>query len=243
MTMTSLRNRWTIAIFSAAAVNLGWLATPQSVSAMTFERLSFGGMGRLETQGTAIGSLAKIDFAELVNQSMTYGTPGGSAFGVEFVGGANTTTDIVVQDIDELEKTVTNPAAGPSQEVNRWERDWGAASIFQWLTGDDWTFTLNRMVLRESNHNGSVLPQDRDLTADVFGYFTFSDNTVLPNTNPGNALTAQADFVLSLDGDSYSANLSTIPTPAMLPGLFAMGLGAWRKSKLRRDSDSELGVK
>lgn len=231
--MTQLLNRLAMGACGALAVTVGVLMTVSEAQAMTFDRLTFTGVGRLENADGALNSVANVDFANLNTGSAIYGPTAGSAFGLEVTSTGQTLTPLIMQDIRDLVKVATNPTAAPTEERDRWERDFGPNSTFDWISGDDWTFRLTKFVLRRSNHNASASVGNTDIVGDISGYFRFDDGTELPLAPEGNAITSQASFVLS-SGASYSGDLSAVPTPAILPGVMAIGGSVWRKRKSRR---------
>lgn len=72
----------------------------------------------------------------------------------------------------------------------------------------------------------------------VSSAFRFSNTLVFPGTIPGslptgvNSSTQNSDSNLGYFGPNFQAEeVVAVPTPALLPGLIGLGLGAWRKRK------------
>lgn len=92
----------------------------------------------------------------------------------------------------------------------------------------DLLFDLLSATVLVGNKNGNFRPVDVDL----FGNFTNSEGSILGQ----GLLTAQLRWTNTSERRSYSISAEAVPTPALLPGLMAMGAAALRK---RREAEEE----
>jgi len=105
--------------------------------------------------------------------------------------------------------------------------------VVDFITGlnNNITFTLTAFNLTRQ--------KDTNFSAGIDGFFTappkFSNVPIIENTN----FTVFGKTLMKPQGSLYGAELTSIPTPALLPGLIGMGLAAWRKRKGESVEQSE----
>ncbi|MBD2112375.1 MULTISPECIES: PTPA-CTERM sorting domain-containing protein [Cyanophyceae] len=195
------------AAFSAVAV----LEAPVQAASITNQTLSFTGSARLETPD-AVTSL--LNFSSYDNT--TAGTVTLADASADVFGAAGSSFSL-----GDLSLTKTN--------ATTWELTPGSTN--SWLTGlaDGIGFTLEQFILEQVSVTAgpATIPL---YVAFVSGFFT-------PSGLAGSgALTAQGSLVFN-SGSSFSADITAVPTPALLPGL--VGLGAMALRKRSQDSFEE----
>lgn len=185
--------------FSTVAV----LEAPVQAASIAGQTLSFVGSARLETPDATTSLLNFSSFSNTTAGTVTIADASANVFGAA---GSSFS-------IGDLALTKTN--------ATTWELTSGPAN--NWLTGlaDGVGFTLEQFVLEQVSVN--VGPANIPLyVAFVSGFFT-------PSGLGGNgALTAQGGLVFE-SGSSFSADITAVPTPALLPGLIGLGVAALRK--------------
>lgn len=186
---------------AAAFSAVAVLEAPVQAATIEGKTLSFGGSARLVD--SSIGGIATLDFAE--NPS-GFGTPGGTAsnFSTSTAAFGPFFSTFSISDLD-LEKT----------SANTWVLSGGPVS---WLTGlsSGIGFTLEAFDLAQNTSSGTF-------EAAISGFFTPS------SLNGSGDLTSQAGLLTFDVGSAFSADITAIPTPALLPGLVGLGVAAFRK--------------
>ena len=117
-------------------------------------------------------------------------------------------------------------------------------TVVDFITGlnNNIKFTLTGFNLAKDAVNGGF-------AAGFEGFFTAPPKFANVPIFPGNNFTSQTSLTnlkftnnvldTTKSGSTYSADLTSIPTPALLPGLVGMGLAAWRKRKGESVEQSE----
>lgn len=187
------------------------LDNPAQAASLTDQTLSFGGSARLETANAATSLLNFSSFEDTTFGTATIASASAAVFGA--AGTPFTVGDLI------LTKT----------GATTWELTSGP--VINWLAGldDGIGFTLQQFVLERVSV--TVGPTSIPLfVASISGLFT-------PSGLEGNgALTSQGSLVFG-EGSSFSAEITAVPTPALLPGLLGLGAMALRK---REQGDSEV---
>jgi hypothetical protein len=185
-------------------------ASASAASISGGDKLNFAGSVRLEdVSDTAAGDIWNLNF-----------NPYNLGFGVGTIQAASSTGAF-------------NPVVAGSSEVrisdlrlvkgvgNSWTAQIDASvNPFLTLAFGDILYNLTSFALNE------VTPDT--LEATIVGSF-FSSGTVT-NTFKS-TFTTQLSQINTQTGTSFSAQIVAIPTPALLPGLVAMGIGVIRKKK------------
>lgn len=186
------------------------VSAPAQAASIAGQTLSFTGSVRLETPGADTSLLNFSSFGDTNFGTATVADASADVFGL---GGATFgVTDLML----------TNTSA------TTWELATGP--VTNWLSGlsNGLGFTLEQFVLE--NVNVSAGPATVPLyVAFVSGFFTPS------GLDGSGSLTSQGRLVLG-SGSSFSADITAVPTPALLPGLLGLGAMALRK---RGQGDSE----
>lgn len=196
-----------VAAFSAVAV----LEDPAQAASIANQTLSFSGSARLETPDAVTSLLNFSSFSNTTAGTVTVADASADVFGAA---GSSFS-------IGDLALTKTN--------ATTWELTSGPTT--NWLTGltDGIGFTLEQFILEQVAVTAG--PANIPLyVAYVSGFFTPS------GLGGSGALTAQGSLVLD-SGSSFSADITAVPTPALLPGL--VGLGAMALRKREQDSVQE----
>ncbi len=109
-------------------------------------------------------------------------------------------------------------------------------TVVDFITGlnNNIKFTLTGFNLAKNTMNGGF-------AAGIEGFFTAPPKFANVPIYPSNNFTSQTSLThvtfksgildTTKNGSTYSADLTSIPTPALLPGLIGMGVAAWRKRK------------
>jgi hypothetical protein len=186
----------------AAAVFSAVAALEAPVQAATIEGKTLSFAGAAQLIDTSVGGIATLDFAESPDG---FGTPSGTASNVS-TGTTAFGTFFSTFSINNLQLEKTS--------ATTWSLSGGPVV---WLSGlaDGIGFTLDAFDLTQNASNS--------FEAIISGFFTPS------NLAGDGGLTAQGG--LTLDGTSFSADITAIPTPALLPGLLGLGVAALRKRK------------
>lgn len=195
------------AALSAVAV----LEAPVQAASIAGQTLSFSGSARLETPDAVTSLLNFSSFSNTTAGTVTLADASADVFGA-----AGSSFNI-----GDLALTKTN--------ATTWELTSGPTN--SWLTGltDGIGFTLEQFVLEQVAVTAG--PANIPLyVAFVSGFFTPSD------LSGSGALTAQGNLVFE-SGSSFSADITAVPTPALLPGM--VGLGAMALRKREQDSVEE----
>ncbi|MBE9138776.1 PTPA-CTERM sorting domain-containing protein [Nodosilinea sp. LEGE 07088] len=179
------------------------------VQAATIEGKTLDFGGAAKLVDTSVGGIATLDFAE---SPAGLGTPGGTvnnvSLGTAAFGGFNSIFSISDLQLEKTSDTTWVLSGGP----------------VVWLSGlaNGIGFTLEAFDLTQNPSSS--------FEALISGFFT-------PSGLAGSgSLTAQGGF--KLNGTSFSADITAIPTPALLPGLVGLGFAALRKRK-QEDAEQE----
>ncbi|MBE9155769.1 PTPA-CTERM sorting domain-containing protein [Nodosilinea sp. LEGE 06152] len=179
------------------------VSAPAQAASIAGQTLSFNGSVRLETPGAATSLLNFSSFGDTSFGTATVADAADDVFGL---GGEGFS-------IGDL--TLTNTSA------TTWELTTG--TVDNWLSGlpNGLGFTLERFVLQ--NVNVTAGPATVPLyVAFVSGFFTPS------GLDGSGSLTSQGRLMFG-SGSSFSADITAVPTPALLPGLVGLGVAALRK--------------
>lgn len=205
--MTSLK---VFGLSAAAVCSAVVVAAPAQAASIVGQTLSFNGSVRLETPGAATSLLNFSSFSDTDFGTATVADAAADVFGP--AGTAFSIGDL----------TLNNTSA------NTWELTTGP--VANWLSGlpNGIGFTLEQFVLQGVTVTAG--PANIPLyVAFVSGFFTPS------GLGGDGALTSQGSLVFG-DGSSFSAEITAVPTPALLPGLLGLGAMTLRK---REQGDSE----
>lgn len=179
------------------------VAAPAQAASIAGQTLSFTGSVRLETPGAATSLLNFSSYGDTSFGTATVADAADDVFGLG--GEAFSVGDL----------TLTNTSA------TTWELTTG--SVDSWLSGlpNGLGFILEQFVLQ--NVTVTAGPTTIPLyVAFISGFFTPS------GLGGDGSLTSQGSLVLG-SGSSFSADITAVPTPALLPGLIGLGVAALRK--------------
>lgn len=179
------------------------VSAPAQAASIAGQTLSFNGSVRLETPGAATSLLNFSSFDDTTFGTATVADAANDVFGLG--GEAFSIGDL----------TLTNTSA------TTWELTTG--SVTNWLSGlpNGLGFTLEQFVLESVSVTAGP--------ATVPLYVAFISGFFTPSGLGGDgSLTSQGSLVFST-GSSFSADITAVPTPALLPGLVGLGVAALRK--------------
>lgn len=190
-----------LALGAAAAFSgVAVLEAPVQAADIAGKTLDFSGRARLTGAGGVVGSTSTLDFA---NGSGKFGPSAGAAINLSPsslpYGVYGSTFSISDLSLTKLTASTWGLAGAP---------------VANWLSGlpSGIAFTLESFSLTRTTTNFEAV---------IAGFFT-------PSSLPGGGdLTTQGKF--TLEGTSFSADVTPIPTPALLPGLVGLGFAALRK--------------
>ncbi|PSN14653.1 hypothetical protein C7293_10615 [filamentous cyanobacterium CCT1] len=195
---------------SAAAAFSAVAVLEAPVQAATIEGKTLDFSGRAKLSDVAVGNVATLDFALIPGG---FGPGAGTAFNLSAVSAFGTPgSTFSIADLALVRTTATTWAL--------------SGAPVSWLSGlaDGIGFTLETFDLTQ-NPTGTF-------EAIIAGFFT-------PSSLSGDgSLTSQGRFTF-VNGSSFSADVTAIPTPALLPGLVGLGVAAFRKRNEQDTSDQE----
>lgn len=204
----------TLTMSAAIAATVVTSAAVASQPANAFV-LNFAGDARLKNSSVKVGKFSQLDFAKF-DRGNTLGT--GTATVLDSTSVAKKGSTITLQDLS-LKKTSATT--------------WSLVSIVpNFITGlnSGVAFTLDTFNLTKG-----IVGKSTIFSADYTGTFTGLGNGTGSLTTSGSG-----DFT-SADGTSYSSGIrgTSIPTPALLPGLLGFGAAALRKRKGEAVTEAE----
>jgi hypothetical protein len=197
---------------AAAFSAVAVLEAPVQAATIEGKTLLFGGAAQLQNSNVGIGGISTLNFTPLASTSSNARISEGAN---ELVGGFFGPDNLLFAISDLSLVKVADKT---------WELSGGSVSWLSGLGADTSIgFTLEAFDLVQ---NGG-----ENFSAVISGFFTPS------GVDGDGSLTSQGRF--DLRGGSYSADITAIPTPALLPGLVGLGVAAFRKRNGQDNSEQE----
>lgn len=196
-----------LGLFIVTAGVAGTILTKSPAQAITIgsgDILGLSGSARLQNANVAIGSTSRINFFAYTNTtSGTLQVQGASTGAFNSLA----TQAATILDLD-LKKTA----------VDVWEFSPFSGYLTNFITVADVKYDLSKFTLKK-----------------VGGLFTADFEGLFRSTNEiagfGSFAPANSSNFPKSSGSTIAIDVTTVPTPALLPGLLALGVGALRKRK------------